>query len=42
MATDLFEDEIEKLRIMLKKEATDLCRDALETGLPPLRVIMLK
>jgi len=39
MATDLLEDEIEKLREMLKKEASDLCKDALETGLPPLRII---
>jgi len=39
MATDLFEDNIENFRVMLKQEASDLCRDALETGLPPLRVI---
>ncbi|KIL61460.1 hypothetical protein M378DRAFT_187566 [Amanita muscaria Koide BX008] len=38
-AADIFEDDLEKVRIMLKKEAEDLCPDTATTALPPLRAI---
>ncbi|KAJ3474054.1 hypothetical protein NLI96_g12674 [Meripilus lineatus] len=36
MAMDILEDELEKLRNQLRKEAEDLCTDAERTELPPL------
>lgn len=38
-AADLHEDELEKIREMLRKESEDICKGAAETPLPPLRVI---
>ncbi|KAJ3473940.1 hypothetical protein NLI96_g12740 [Meripilus lineatus] len=38
-AIEVLEDELEKLREELRKEATDLCADADHTELPPLRVV---
>ncbi|KAJ3474471.1 hypothetical protein NLI96_g12441 [Meripilus lineatus] len=39
MAMDILEDELEKLRNQLRKEAEDLCTDAERTELPPLRAV---
>ncbi|KAJ3473550.1 hypothetical protein NLI96_g12945 [Meripilus lineatus] len=38
-AMDIIEDELEKLRNQLRKEAEDLCTDAERTELPPLRAV---
>ncbi|KIJ09137.1 hypothetical protein PAXINDRAFT_87886, partial [Paxillus involutus ATCC 200175] len=37
--TDLLEGALNDLREQLKCEASDLCLDAMETGLPPLRAV---
>ncbi|KAJ3474431.1 hypothetical protein NLI96_g12462 [Meripilus lineatus] len=39
MAMDILEDELEKLRNQLRKEAEDLCTDAERTELPPMRAV---
>ncbi|EJF55512.1 hypothetical protein DICSQDRAFT_38663, partial [Dichomitus squalens LYAD-421 SS1] len=36
-AADLLEDELEKLRTELKRDAADLCQDGARAALPPLR-----
>ncbi|EJF55667.1 hypothetical protein DICSQDRAFT_12111, partial [Dichomitus squalens LYAD-421 SS1] len=38
-AADLLEDELEKIREQLKREAADLCQDGANAELPPLREI---
>ncbi|KAF8573629.1 hypothetical protein K439DRAFT_1624931 [Ramaria rubella] len=36
---DLLEEDLQKLREELREYAADICKDAIETPLPPLRVI---
>ncbi|KAJ3487529.1 hypothetical protein NLI96_g3480 [Meripilus lineatus] len=38
-AVEILEDELEKLRAELRREAADLCADADHTELPPLRIV---
>ncbi|KZV59544.1 hypothetical protein PENSPDRAFT_595244, partial [Peniophora sp. CONT] len=38
-AADIVDDELEKLREKLRKEAADLCPNTEQTGLPPLRAV---
>ncbi|QRV79860.1 Transposon Tf2-1 polyprotein [Ceratobasidium sp. AG-Ba] len=38
-ATEIVEENLEKLRELLRKESKDVCKKASETPLPPLRVI---
>ncbi|QRV72267.1 Transposon Ty3-I Gag-Pol polyprotein [Ceratobasidium sp. AG-Ba] len=38
-ATEIVEENLEKLREVLRKESEDVCKKASETPLPPLRVI---
>ncbi|QRW04576.1 Transposon Tf2-1 polyprotein [Ceratobasidium sp. AG-Ba] len=38
-ATEIVEENLEKLREVLRKESKDVCKKASETPLPPLRVI---
>src|ERR1700761_6684453 len=38
-AADLFEQDLSKIREMLKKEAADLCPDPAEADLPPFRAV---
>src|SRR6202034_892579 len=39
MAADLLEEDLEKLRTELMEYASDICKDATETPLPPMRAI---
>ncbi|KAF8604295.1 hypothetical protein BDV93DRAFT_441186, partial [Ceratobasidium sp. AG-I] len=38
-AVDIHEEKLDKLRDMLKKKSEDICKGAVDTPLPPLRVI---
>ena len=38
-AADVVEEDLQKIRVMLKAEAQDLCPDTSKTALPPFRTV---